>query len=134
MLKKYAINYDSLDIHNLELAAIMIKPNRDSPQYNQIFSEINQAKNNLYQANIDIDDVIEKATEDARDLEPISTFWNITRWIANHGDNPDVDNIHYHSKLKDSNEELLEYNLTLDNNTTIYIDSLLNKRIGIMFK
>ena len=38
------------------------------------------------------------------------------------------------NKLKDSNEELLEYNLTLDNNTTIYIDSLLNKRIGIMFK
>jgi hypothetical protein len=38
------------------------------------------------------------------------------------------------NKLKDSNEELLEYNLTLDNNTTIYIDSLLEKRIGIVFK
>jgi hypothetical protein len=38
------------------------------------------------------------------------------------------------NKLKDSNEELLEYNLTLDNNTTIYIDSVLDKRIGIVFK
>jgi hypothetical protein len=38
------------------------------------------------------------------------------------------------NKLKDSNAELLEYNLTLDNNTTIYIDSLLEKRIGIVFK
>lgn len=38
------------------------------------------------------------------------------------------------NKLKDSNEELLEYTLSLDNNTTIYIDSLLEKRIGIVFK
>lgn len=38
------------------------------------------------------------------------------------------------NKLKDSNEELLEYNLSLDNNTTVYIDSLLDKRIGIVFK
>lgn len=38
------------------------------------------------------------------------------------------------NKLKDSNEELLEHTLSLDNNTTIYIDSLLEKRIGIVFK
>lgn len=38
------------------------------------------------------------------------------------------------NKLKDSNEELLEHTLSLDNNTTIYIDSLLEKRIGIIFK
>ena len=38
------------------------------------------------------------------------------------------------NKLKDSNEDLLEYNLTLDNNTTIYINNLLDKRIGIVFK
>jgi hypothetical protein len=122
LLKKYAINYDSLDIHNLEIASIIIKPNRDSPQYNQIFSEINKAKNNLYQANIDIDYVIEKATEDARDLEPISTFWNITRWIANHGDNPDVDNIHYHSKLKDIGDYsslTLSYDMSKNWNTIL---------------
>ena len=38
------------------------------------------------------------------------------------------------NKLKDSNEELLEHTLSLDNNTTIYIDSLLEKRIGVVFK
>lgn len=38
------------------------------------------------------------------------------------------------NKIKDSNDELLEYNLTLDNNTTIFIDYELNKRIGILFK
>ena len=38
------------------------------------------------------------------------------------------------NKLKDSNEELLEHNLSLDNNTTIYINSSLDKRIGIAFK
>jgi hypothetical protein len=38
------------------------------------------------------------------------------------------------NKIKDSNTELLEYNLTLDNNTTIFIEYELNKRIGILFK
>lgn len=38
------------------------------------------------------------------------------------------------NKIKDNNNELLEYNLTLDNNTTIYIDYNLEKRIGIKFK
>jgi hypothetical protein len=122
LLKKYAINYDRLDIHHLEIASIIIKPNRDSPKYNQIYSEINKAKNNFYQSNIDINDVIEKATEDARGYEPISTFWNITRWIANHGDNPSEDNIHYHSKLKEFNNHeslVVSYDMSKNWNTIL---------------
>lgn len=38
------------------------------------------------------------------------------------------------NQLKSSNNNLLEYNLILDNNTTIYLDINLNKRIGIVFK
>jgi hypothetical protein len=38
------------------------------------------------------------------------------------------------NKLKDENKYLLEYNLVLDDNTTIYIDKLLDMRIGIIFK
>lgn len=35
--------------------------------------------------------------------------------------------------IKDNNKDLLEYNLTLDHNTTIYLEHSLNKRIGIVF-
>lgn len=35
--------------------------------------------------------------------------------------------------VKDNNNDLLEYNLTLDHNTTIYLEHSLNKRIGIVF-
>ena len=35
--------------------------------------------------------------------------------------------------LKSNNKNLLEYNLTLDNNTTIYLDNKLDTRIGIVF-
>lgn len=35
--------------------------------------------------------------------------------------------------IKDNNKNLLEYNLTLDHNTTIYLEHSLNKRIGIVF-
>lgn len=37
------------------------------------------------------------------------------------------------NKLKDDNKYLLEYNLTLAENTTIYLDNLLDMRIGIVF-
>ena len=35
--------------------------------------------------------------------------------------------------IKNDNKDLLEYNLTLDHNTTIYLDHMLNKRIGVVF-
>jgi len=35
--------------------------------------------------------------------------------------------------IKNDNKDILEYNLYLDNNTTIYIDNTITKRIGIVF-
>jgi hypothetical protein len=38
------------------------------------------------------------------------------------------------NNLKGKYNELLEYNIVLDNNTTVYLDTNTSKRIGIVFK
>lgn len=39
-----------------------------------------------------------------------------------------------YNHIRDQNKELLEYHLTIDNNTTLYLDPLEKKRIGIRFE
>ena len=41
---------------------------------------------------------------------------------------------HVNNQLKTKYKELAEFNLTLSENTTIYLDYELNKRIGIKFE
>ena len=103
-----------------------------------IFSN-NEKKYKIYLDIVDKDyDLLDSLNELNICESKIETFDNLDESIKN----PLISAISFmtqaclviFNKLKDSNEELLEYNLSLDNNTTIYINSSLDKRIGIAFK
>lgn len=103
-----------------------------------IFSN-NEKKYKIYLDIVDKDyDLLDSLNELNICESKIETFDNLDESIKN----PLISAISFmtqaclviFNKLKDSNEELLEHNLSLDNNTTIYINSSLDKRIGIAFK
>ena len=103
-----------------------------------IFSN-NEKKYKIYLDIVDKDyDLLDSLNELNICESKIETFDNLDESIKN----PLISAISFmtqaclviFNKLKDSNEELLEHNLSLDNNTTIYINSSLDKRIGITFK
>ena len=103
-----------------------------------IFSN-NEKKYKIYLDIVDKDyDLLDSLNELNICESKIETFDNLDESIKN----PLISAISFmtqaclviFNKLKDSNEELLEHNLSLDNNTTIYINSSLDKRIGIVFK
>ena len=103
-----------------------------------IFSN-NEKKYKIYLDIVDKDyDLLDSLNELNICESKIETFDNLDESIKN----PLISAISFmtqaclviFNKLKDSNEELLEHNLSFDNNTTIYINSSLDKRIGIAFK
>jgi hypothetical protein len=92
IMNQYVTNMDEIDVNNFEMNELRFGLSY-GPELNKILTLVNNAKrkyyNNRFTSPKILDLLISDGIKFAKDNSPITKLWNITRFMANYGDDPD---------------------------------------------